>query len=80
LHYFLDRLWQRKRIGRQEGRQEGERSLILKLLARRVGELAPETITQIEALPIEQLEVLGEALLEFTQGNDLVDWLNQNSA
>jgi predicted transposase YdaD len=64
--------------GRQEGRQEEGRSLILKLLTRRVGELSPEVTTQIEALSIEQLETLGEALLDFSKPEDLANWLNDN--
>lgn len=67
-----------KQEGRQEGRQEEGRSLILKLLTRRIGALSPETVAQIEALSIDQLESLGEALLDFTQTTDLGRWLNQN--
>ena len=54
------------------------RSLILKQLTRQVGEPSPETESRIEALSIDQLEALGEALLDFTQANDLVNWLEQN--
>jgi predicted transposase/invertase (TIGR01784 family) len=63
--------------GRQEGRQEGERSLILKLLTRKIGMIPPETQSQIEALSLEQLEALGEALLDFSQSADLETWLQQ---
>jgi predicted transposase/invertase (TIGR01784 family) len=66
-------------LERQEGRQEGERSLVLRLLNRRVGTL-PETIqTQVEALPLEQLEALGEALLDFTGLADLESWLTHEN-
>ncbi len=65
--------------GRQEGRQEGERSLVLKLLHRRFGSLSPTLIAQVETLSVEQLEALGEALLEFTQLDDLNLWLMQNT-
>jgi Domain of unknown function (DUF4351) len=61
-----------------EGLQEGlqrERSLILRLLTRRVGGLPPDIRSQVESLPLEQLEALGEALLDFSQPSDLVDWL-----
>lgn len=61
--------------GRQAGRQEEGRSLILKLLTRRIGAISPDLIAQVEALSIEQLESLGEALLDFTQAADLVNWL-----
>jgi predicted transposase YdaD len=66
--------------GREEGREEGlrrERSLILKQLSRRVGILAPEIIAQVQILSTEQLESLGEALLDFTQPQELTDWLDR---
>ena len=60
--------------GRQEGRQEGGRSLILRLLARQVGDL-PETVrSRISTLSLEQLESLGEALLDFEAIADLEAW------
>lgn len=62
--------------GRQEGRQEGERSLILRLLNRRVGELPPQVRERIEILSLEQLENLGEALLDFQAITDLEAWLS----
>jgi predicted transposase YdaD len=67
---------------RQEGRQEGEQtgvlreqSLILRLLTRRIGEVSAERQSQIQALPLTQLEVLGEALLDFSKPADLDEWL-----
>jgi predicted transposase YdaD len=33
--------------------------------------------TQIKTLPLAQLEELGEALLDFSQMDDLVTWLNK---
>jgi predicted transposase YdaD len=64
-----------ERMGIEQGRQEGQRSLILRLLIRRVG-VVPEPLTdRIEQLPIAQLESLAEALLDFTQLDDLVQWL-----
>jgi predicted transposase YdaD len=64
---------------KEEGLQEGiqrERSLILRQLTRRVGEL-PENLRQrVETLSLEQLENLGEALLDFTSLADLQSWLD----
>jgi predicted transposase/invertase (TIGR01784 family) len=60
--------------GRQEGRQEGERSLILRLLNRRVGEVAEELRSRLTTLSLEQLETLGEALLDFQTITDLEAW------
>jgi predicted transposase/invertase (TIGR01784 family) len=62
--------------GREEGREEGEKSLVLRQLNRRVGELPQEVRLRIESLPLEQLENLGEALLDFTSMADLDAWLS----
>ncbi len=48
--------------GRQEGRQEGEAAMTLRLLNRRCGPLSEATTTQIQALPLEQLEALASWL------------------
>ncbi|WP_414550491.1 Rpn family recombination-promoting nuclease/putative transposase [Anabaena sp. CCY 0017] len=64
--------------GKQEGRQEGEQAIILKLLKRRVGELSPEIQQRIQSLSGNQLETLGEALLDFTSMSDLLNWLESN--
>lgn len=64
-----------KEEGREEGRIEGERSLIFRLLQRRVGELPQDIRESIETLSLEQLENLGEALLDFTSLADLQVWL-----
>jgi predicted transposase YdaD len=59
----------------QEGEERGERSLILRQLARRIGEVSSEMRAQIQGLPLAQLESLGEALLYFSSQNDLEEWL-----
>ncbi|KZL48113.1 hypothetical protein A2T98_19555 [Nodularia spumigena CENA596] len=67
--------------GEQRGRLEGEqreRTLVLRLLARKVGELSSNIREQLQTLSLEQLENLGEALLDFTSVSDLENWLAQN--
>jgi predicted transposase/invertase (TIGR01784 family) len=64
--------------GEQRGRIEGERSLVLRLLARRVGTLPAKIEAQVQALTLPQLEALGEALLDFASAEDLRLWLQQN--
>ncbi|WAN69880.1 DUF4351 domain-containing protein [Moorena producens JHB] len=64
---------------KDEGRQEGEQSLILRLLLRRLGEVSPEMRTQVQALSLAQLEALGEALLDFTKPEDLDEWMRSLS-
>jgi predicted transposase YdaD len=65
-----------KAEGRAEGKQEGEAQLIIRLLHRRCGGLSPSEETQIRSLDLNQLESLGEALLDFTTIADLEAWLN----
>jgi predicted transposase YdaD len=62
----------------QEGRQEGKRSLVLRLLTRRIGNVTPELRTKVQSLSLTQLEALGEALLDFSQPADLLNWLDTN--
>jgi len=58
-----------------QGRQEGELALTLRQLRRRCGKLTSEQEGLIGALPLEQLEALAEALLDFEGPEDLVAWL-----
>ena len=62
--------------GRQEGRQQGECELIVRLLNKRIGNIAPEVQVRIKALPLARLEALGEALLDFTNAGDLDRWFD----
>jgi predicted transposase YdaD len=64
--------------GRAEGRLDGERSLVLRQLTRRIGNVTPELTVKVQTLSLPQLEALGEALLDFSQPADLVNWLNEN--
>ncbi|WP_366513938.1 DUF4351 domain-containing protein [Moorena sp. SIOASIH] len=60
---------------------------MLRLLARRIGEVSPEmrltfghaTRTQVQALSLPQLEALGEALLDFRKPDDLDEWMRSLS-
>ena len=78
----LEPLYQRdreqaKQEGKQEGRQEGKQDLVLRQLNRRIGKIDASLIERIQGLSIEQLENLGEALLDFTTLADLETWFNQ---
>ncbi len=66
-----------KEEGREEGREVEARSLILRQLNRRVGELPQEIRQRVESLSLEQLENLGEALLDFNSMADLQTWLEE---
>jgi predicted transposase/invertase (TIGR01784 family) len=62
-------------IGETRGRSEGESGLILRQLNRRFGTLPAGVSDRISQLTIEQLDELGEALLDFTSLSDLEAWL-----
>jgi predicted transposase YdaD len=63
--------------GEQRGREMEGRSLVLRQLTRRVGELPQEVRQRIETLSLEQLENLGEALLDFQGMADLEAWFSR---
>ncbi len=62
-------------IGKQEGRREGEISLVMRLIKRKFGQPDGELTTKIANLTLEQLENLGEELLDFATIDDLKRWL-----
>jgi predicted transposase YdaD len=66
--------------GRQQGEALGEVKATLRLLNHRCGPLSPATTARIQALPLEQLEALGLALLDFTGADDLAAWLEVHAA
>lgn len=59
--------------------EAGERGLVLRQLRKRFGELNAQVESRIVELPIEKLERLGEALLDFTTVAELKDWLDIHS-
>jgi len=64
--------------GERIGYERGQQALVLRLLQRRVGELSQEVRGRVQTLSLEQLEALGEALLDFTTIGDLLNWLATN--
>ncbi len=66
-------------IGLRIGKQQGEATLILRLLTRKFGETSADIEQKIQALSTNQLEDLGEALLDFSSQNNLTTWLENNS-
>ncbi len=61
--------------GKALGKALGEATVTLRQLNRRCGPLSAATTAQIEALPLEQLESLADALLDFSGAADLQAWL-----
>ena len=64
--------------GLQQGKQEEASSLIVRQLTRRFGTVNSQNQEQIQALSINQLEELGEALLDFSSVTDLFSWLDEH--
>ena len=68
-----------ERMGEARGEARGEvrqRSFILRQLTRRIG-IVPENLgDRIQGLSIDQLEILGEDLLDFGGLNDLIAWID----
>lgn len=67
---------------RQEGRQEECISLVTRLLRRKFGiqiEL-DQALAQLQTLPVEKLEDLTEAILDWNEIGDLTEWLRQQLA
>jgi len=58
-----------------EGRQQEAARVTIRLLTRRCGPLSEATTARIQSLPLEQLEALAEALLDFQGADDLEAWL-----
>ena len=71
----------------EEGRLEGEArgraaeaaATAIRLLNRRCGPLSEATTARIQALPLQQLEALTDALLDFAGANDLASWLAEHA-
>jgi hypothetical protein len=66
--------------GRIEGRRQEALSLVLRQLARRVGEIEPPLQGRIQQLPLTEIEELGEALLDFSSQSDLEGWLSDRAS
>jgi hypothetical protein len=67
-----------ERESEAKGREAGKVELVIKQLSRR-NQLSDETLAKIKALPIGQLDQLGEDLMDFTSSKDLADWLQKST-
>ena len=66
--------------GKALGESRGRVSLLLKQLAKVCGPLPEDVTDRIRDLPNQQIETLGEALLDFQSLADLQNWLEMNEA
>ena len=74
---FTQSVAYREIFGRGEAR--GEAKVTLRQLGRRCGPLSTEQESVIRCLPLELLEALAEALLDFEGMSDLNTWLAANA-
>lgn len=73
--------------GRQEGEARGEArgraaeaaAMAIRQLNHRCGPLSEATTAHIQALPLQQLEALTDALLDFAGADDLASWLAEHA-
>jgi len=66
------------KVGEEGGAKRQARSLVLRQLTRRVGEIPEVLRSPLDSLSVEQLEALGEALLDFSTAADLESWLQEH--
>ncbi|WP_375443154.1 DUF4351 domain-containing protein [uncultured Nostoc sp.] len=64
----------------REAKEEGERKVVLRQLKRLVGAIPDALLFQIQGLSVEQLEALGDALLDFSTLADLSGWLQSQQS
>ena len=85
---FLEKLQAAELVGEQRGEQRGEvkginqgrveeaRSLVIRQLTRKLGNVNPGLLARIEALSLDRVELLSEDLLDFTSIDHLEQWLS----
>ncbi|MCS5699644.1 DUF4351 domain-containing protein, partial [Cyanobium sp. FGCU-52] len=61
--------------GLEEGRQSEAAALLVRQLERRCGPLSHAQRARIRSLPLDRLEQLGDAVLDFRGQADLIAWL-----
>jgi hypothetical protein len=68
-----------ERMGVKRGRKEGLLKAITRQLRRKLGRLDAQMKAQLERLSAARLEQLSEALLDFSQPDDLERWLKRKA-
>jgi tRNA/tmRNA/rRNA uracil-C5-methylase (TrmA/RlmC/RlmD family) len=67
-----------RETGIQQGIDQGEKKLVNRLIRHRFADISPEIENKINQLAIDQLELLGEQLFDFSNENDLINWLDSH--
>ena len=78
---FYQEVLQRGRLEgfQQEGMRQGEANVVSRQLIRRCGNLTSSQIKKVRSLSLDQLEALGDALLDFKHLPDLENWFSSNN-
>ncbi len=66
-------------VAREQATKTAQISLILRQMVKRLGKIEPETENHIRQLSIQNLESLGDAVLDFKNLSDLTAWLQTYS-
>ncbi|PHX55186.1 DUF4351 domain-containing protein [Tychonema bourrellyi FEM_GT703] len=66
-------------VAREQATKKAQISLILRQMVKRLGKIEPETENHIRQLSIQNLESLGDAVLDFKNLSDLTAWLQTYS-
>lgn len=66
--------------GRTQGMAQGKEALVVRQLRRRLGSVPAEVTAWLSSLSADQLDDLGEALLDFGTAADLEQWLARQAA
>jgi hypothetical protein len=75
---YLEKLQAAQQVGEQLGEVRHAQAQTLRLLNRRVGDVSTEILARVKVLPLERLDDLHDAALDFTKVSDLIDWLDLN--
>ena len=62
--------------GREEGRRQGVAIIVTRQARKKLPDLTSDDEAAIGALPLANLELLGEALLDFSDLQDFRNWIN----
>ena len=63
--------------GVEQGIQQGIQQNVIRLLRKKVSDLPSDLLTRVMGLPINTLQDLSEALLDFNSIEDLINWLEK---
>ena len=66
-------------VAREQATKTAQISLILRQMVKRLGKIEPETENCIRQLSVQELENLGDAVLDFKNMSDLTAWLQTYS-